>query len=165
MFQGTGSPNSTANCTSVCCYCAQQQQPLVQFAALFGLHHVPLVMTNTIIIYCLIFVKCHHVCFIAMTNASLLQPPKQQQKGSAKGGSSKKPDKGTSGGKAKKKVRNLLMGRDGIPIRRPDSQSREPIFKSHCGRFEPLARLITPRCHSSLSCINEYLVIQTVMDM
>ena len=57
------------------------------------------------------------------------------------------------------------MGRDSIPVRRPDSQSREPGFKSHCGRFEPLASLITPRCHSSLSCINEYLAIQTVVDM
>ena len=45
-----------------------------------------------------------------------------------------------------------------------DSESREPGFKSHCGRFEPLASLITPRCHSSLSCINEYLAIQTVVD-
>ena len=56
-------------------------------------------------------------------------------------------------------------GRDSIPVRRPDSQSREPGFKSHCGRFEPLASLITPRCHSSLSCITEYLAIQTVVDM
>ena len=51
------------------------------------------------------------------------------------------------------------------PVRRPDSQSREPGFKSHCGRFEPLASLITPHCPSSLSCINEYLAIQTVVDM
>ena len=58
-----------------------------------------------------------------------------------------------------------LVGRDSIPVRRLDSQSREPGFKSHCGRFEPLASLITPRCHSSLSCINEYLAIQTVVDM
>ena len=58
-----------------------------------------------------------------------------------------------------------VVGRDSIPVRRPDSQSREPVFKSHCGRFEPLASLITPRCHSSLSCINEYLAIQTVVDM
>ena len=57
------------------------------------------------------------------------------------------------------------VGRDSIPVRRPDSQSREPGFKSHCGRFEPLASLITPRYHSSLSCINEYLAIQTVVDM
>ena len=57
------------------------------------------------------------------------------------------------------------LGRDSIPVRRPDSQSRESGFKSHCGRFEPLASLITPRCHSSLSCINEYLAIQTVVDM
>ena len=59
----------------------------------------------------------------------------------------------------------ICVGRDSIPVRRPDSHSREPGFKSHCGRFEPLASLITPRCHSSLSCINEYLAIQTVMDM
>ena len=59
----------------------------------------------------------------------------------------------------------FTVGRDSIPVRRPDSQSREPGFKSHCGRFEPLASLITPRCHSSLSCINEYLAIQTVVDM
>ena len=58
-----------------------------------------------------------------------------------------------------------FMGRDSIPVRRPDSQSREPGFKSHCGRFEPLASLITPHCHSSLSCINEYLTIQTVVDV
>ena len=58
-----------------------------------------------------------------------------------------------------------MVGHDSIPVRRPDSQSREPGFKSHCGRFEPLASLITPRCHSSLSCINEYLAIQTVVDM
>ena len=58
-----------------------------------------------------------------------------------------------------------MWGHDSIPVRRPDSQSREPFFKSHCSRFEPLASLITPRCHSSLSCINEYLAIQTVVDM
>ena len=59
----------------------------------------------------------------------------------------------------------LFVGRDGIPVSRPDSQSREPGFKSHCGRFEPLASLITPRCHGSLRCINVYLAIQTVVDM
>ena len=57
------------------------------------------------------------------------------------------------------------LARDGIPVRRPDSQSREPGFKSHCGRFEPLASLITPRCHSSLSCINVYVAIQAVVEM
>ena len=62
-------------------------------------------------------------------------------------------------------TRELHAGRDSIPVRRPDSQSREPGFKSPCGRFEPLASLITPRCHRSLSCINEYLAIQTVVDM
>ena len=58
-----------------------------------------------------------------------------------------------------------LSGRDGVPVRRPHSQPREPGFKSHCGRFEPFASLITPRGHSSLSCINEYLVIQIVVEM
>ena len=62
-------------------------------------------------------------------------------------------------------MQSVFVGRDSILVRRPDSQSREPGFKSHCGRFEPLASLITPRCHSSLSCINEYLAIQTVVDM
>ena len=38
-------------------------------------------------------------------------------------------------------------------------------LKSHCGRFEHLASLITPHGHSSLSCINEYLAIQTVVAM
>ena len=28
------------------------------------------------------------------------------------------------------------VGRDGIPVRRPDSQSRDPGFKSHCGKFD-----------------------------
>ena len=45
------------------------------------------------------------------------------------------------------------VGRDGTPVRRPDSQSREPGFKSHCGRFESLES-----CHSSFSCINELTV-------
>ena len=49
-----------------------------------------------------------------------------------------------------------------IPVRMPDSQSREPGFKSHCGRFKTLASLITPRCRNPLSCINEYLAIQRV---
>ena len=35
------------------------------------------------------------------------------------------------------------VGRDSIPVRRPDSQSREPGFKSHFGKFDH-------------SCINEY---------
>ena len=69
-----------------------------------------------------------------------------------------------SGGETESR-RRVVVGGDSIPVRRPDSQSREPGFKSHCGRFEPLASLITPRCHSSLSCINEYLAIQTVVDM
>ena len=42
-------------------------------------------------------------------------------------------------------VLSYRVGCDSIPVRMPDSQSREPGFKSHCGRFEPLASLITPR--------------------
>ena len=75
---------------------------------------------------------------------------------------SRKGEAGEGGGAS---LDTHYVGRDSIPVRRPDSQSREPGFKSHCGRFEPLASLITPRCHSSLSCINEYLAIQTVVDM
>ena len=63
------------------------------------------------------------------------------------------------------KIFVLFVGRDGVPVRRPDSQSREPSFKSHCGHFEPLASLITPHYHSSVSCVNEYLAIQTVVEM
>ena len=42
-------------------------------------------------------------------------------------------------------------------VRTPDPQSREPGFESSCCRFETLAISFTPRCHSSLSCINEYM--------
>ena len=62
----------------------------------------------------------------------------------------------------------MHAGHGGIPARRPDSQSREPGFKLFQNLpkvFEPLASLITPRCHSSLSSINEYLAIQTVVEM
>ena len=36
------------------------------------------------------------------------------------------------------------VGRDGIPVRRSDSQSREPGFKSHCGRFETFGKFDHP---------------------
>ena len=66
------------------------------------------------------------------------------------------------------KITNLswirAVGRDSILVRMPDPQSRQPDFKSYCCRFEPLASLITPYCHSSLSCVNEYLAIQAVVD-
>ena len=49
------------------------------------------------------------------------------------------------------------MGRGGgIEVRTSDSQSKEPWFESSFYRFEALAILFSPRCHSSLSCINEY---------
>ena len=37
--------------------------------------------------------------------------------------------------------------------------NRENVFESSCRRFGVLAILFTPRCHSSLSRINECLVI------
>ena len=51
---------------------------------------------------------------------------------------------------------NVVMERNNIAVRMPDSQSREPGFKSHCGRFEPLASLITTCCHSSHSCMSTW---------
>ena len=38
-----------------------------------------------------------------------------------------------------------------------DFQSREPEFGYSCCHFEVWAISFTPRCHSSLSCINEYM--------
>ena len=35
----------------------------------------------------------------------------------------------------------FAVGPDSIQVRRSDSQSREPGFKSHCGHFEPLPQL------------------------
>ena len=52
---------------------------------------------------------------------------------------------------------DLTMGRGSTVVRTSGSQSREPGFESSCCRFEALAILFIPRCHSSLSCINEYL--------
>ena len=44
-------------------------------------------------------------------------------------------------------------------IRMAYCQSREPGFEFSCCCFETLATSFNPRCHSSLSCINEYLAI------
>ena len=44
-----------------------------------------------------------------------------------------------------------------VVVRTSRSQSREPWFEISCCRFEALAISFIPRCHSSLSCINEYL--------
>ena len=49
------------------------------------------------------------------------------------------------------------VGRGRAAVRMSDPQSREPKFKSSCCRFKALAIVFIPRCHSSLSCINEYL--------
>ena len=45
--------------------------------------------------------------------------------------------------------------------RMPDSQSREPGFEPHCYRFEVWAFSFTSRRLSRLSCINEYLAIDS----
>ena len=44
----------------------------------------------------------------------------------------------------------------------PDSQSREPGFESSvCYNFEVLVFSFFPQCLSPLSCINEYLTIDS----
>ena len=50
------------------------------------------------------------------------------------------------------------VGRGGITVRMLSSQSREPGFESSWRCFETLVILFNSCCHSSLSCINEYLV-------
>ena len=45
-----------------------------------------------------------------------------------------------------------------VMVRTSNSQSREVRFESSRCCFEALAISFTPHCHSSLSCINEYLV-------
>ena len=45
--------------------------------------------------------------------------------------------------------------------RMPDSQSREPGFEPLCYRFEVWAFSFTSRRLSRLSCINEYLAIDS----
>ena len=52
---------------------------------------------------------------------------------------------------------DCFVGRGGAAVGTLDSQSREPGFESFCCRFESLAVSFIPRCHSSPSCINEYL--------
>ena len=52
-----------------------------------------------------------------------------------------------------------IMGHGGSVVRTQDSQSREPEFESSRCRFEAFAISFTPHCHSSLSCINEYLAV------
>ena len=49
-----------------------------------------------------------------------------------------------------------LMGRSGIVVRTSDSQSRGPGF-AYSFWAVTWSVLFTPRCHSSLTCMNEYL--------
>ena len=44
-----------------------------------------------------------------------------------------------------------------VAVRMLGSQLGEPGFKSSCCHFEALIIFVIPRCHSSLSCMNEYL--------
>ena len=54
-----------------------------------------------------------------------------------------------------------LVERGSSVGRMPDSQSREPGFESRCYRFEVWAFSFTSRRLSRLSCINEYLAIDS----
>ena len=49
-----------------------------------------------------------------------------------------------------------VVGRGDVAVRTSGSQ---PGFEYSCCRFEALAISFIPRCHSSLSCINNYLAI------
>ena len=51
----------------------------------------------------------------------------------------------------------MNVGHGDIMVRTSDSLLRESGFKSSCYHFEAWATSFTPRCLSSLSCINEYL--------
>ena len=53
----------------------------------------------------------------------------------------------------------INVGRSSIAVRMLGSQSRVARFESSCCCFVALAILFIPHCHSSLSCINEYLAI------
>ena len=53
----------------------------------------------------------------------------------------------------------VLVGRGSVVVRTSGSPSREPGFESSCCCFKALANFFIPHCHSSLSCINEYLAI------
>ena len=48
-----------------------------------------------------------------------------------------------------------------VVARASNSQSRDSGFESSFCRFEALIISFTPRCSSSLSCINEYLAIDS----
>ena len=45
--------------------------------------------------------------------------------------------------------------------RHPDSRLREPGFESYAAVLKPRASFFTLHCTSSLSCINEYLAIDS----
>ena len=49
------------------------------------------------------------------------------------------------------------MGHGSVVVTMLGSQSREPGFESSCRHFKALVILFIPRCHSSLSHIDEYL--------
>ena len=49
------------------------------------------------------------------------------------------------------------MGHGGSVVKISDSQSREPSLDFSCCHFEAWTISLTPRCHSSLSCINEFM--------
>ena len=55
----------------------------------------------------------------------------------------------------------LVQGTVALTDNTLDSQLRESRFEFSCCRFKVLAILFTPRCLSSLSCINECLAIDS----
>ena len=58
-------------------------------------------------------------------------------------------------------VNGMSVERGSSVGRMPDSQSREPGFEPRCYRFEVWAFSFTSRRLSRLSCINEYLAIDS----
>ena len=53
----------------------------------------------------------------------------------------------------------MNVGHGDIMVRKSDSLLSESGFKSSRYHFEAWATSFTPRCSSSLSCINEYLAV------
>ena len=61
----------------------------------------------------------------------------------------------------RRSLRVVIVERGSSVGRMPDSQSREPGFEPRCYRFEVWAFSFTSRRLSRLSCINEYLAIDS----
>ena len=55
----------------------------------------------------------------------------------------------------------IEISKGAIVVPMSDSYSRGPSFESSCCCFVAWAIFFNPHCHSSLSCINEYLAIDS----